>query len=113
MSDIKINSSNGLRSDLKVKGENNIDTSSARGGQVFREIRMLRRDVELFKQELMNINKVKIDDSPYAPDRATVDKRKIHKNPGEEDWQHVPVQSESSEVASVTLKYNLKKLDIL
>jgi hypothetical protein len=72
---------------------------------------MLRQDVEVFKQELLNAQKAQSGDSPYAPDRATIDQKKVHGNPGERDWAEVKQSTVNSRQPLV--RYQVKKLDII
>lgn len=96
-----------------IPGINNVETSSSRSGGISREIQILRHDMKKHKMDLItNLKDTSGEDSPYASDRKTIDKNKIHQSPREADWRHV--SSDNGRDAQLELSaQNLKKLNIV
>lgn len=97
-----------------IRNSRNVDTSAKRSGDVLRELRKQRADIQAIHKEqvelILNLNRVK--DSPYLTDRPNYNPDKIQGTEKETAWKKVEVASPFDNTER-TQKMNLKKLNVI
>ncbi len=105
-----------------IEGLNKVDTSRQGTGNLVRELKKLRRDVNIAAEEMQKPKRNwQTKDSPYLPDREDFDPQVIYGSDKETKWQEVSLSGEQERAEALSdhnkqqamIDYNKKKLNII
>jgi hypothetical protein len=107
-----------------IEGLNKIDTSRGGSRNVVRELKKIRRDINIAAEEARQNEKTfQTKGSPYIQDREDYDPNIIHGSDKEDDWQNVTLSAYNDKrvaleeykekQAKVEAEFNRKKLNII
>jgi len=107
-----------------LEGLNKVDTSSSGTGNLVRELKKIRRDINIVAEEAKEPERNwQTKGSPYLPDRKDFDPTIVYGSDRETDWQKVAISGDAERAealeeynnqrAKMLQDYNKKKLDII